>query len=167
METLTFLRMPLVRRCDTCTVCCTLLAIPPLAKPINTPCLHCTGTGCRVFGQFERPEMCVQYQCAWLWNKSWPDALRPDKCHVLFEPVGNKGFVAAVEPGHSGAWKEEPTSIAINSMVKAGRYVLVIDGDDTNWFLPPDVSPEEATEHLATSLKKLWQHPTIRQTLPS
>jgi hypothetical protein len=81
--------------------------------------------------------------------------------------VGNKGFVAAVEPGHSGAWKEEPTSIAINSMVKAGRYVLVIDGDDTNWFLPPDVSPEEATEHLATSLKKLWQHPTIRQTLPS
>jgi len=169
VPTLLFRRNAISRTCSGCTVCCTLLAVLPLGKPKNTACEHCTGTGCAIFGQIARPSMCGQYQCAWLWNKNWPEELRPDKCHVLFEPIGDAGFVAAVEPGHPEAWKTGAAGQAIQKIVTHHhRYVYIIGANDERLMLTPETqSAEDAMAHLSTALEKLWQHPAIQQTLPS
>jgi hypothetical protein len=74
------------RHCGGCTVCCTSLAIPAGivaedAKPAGKPCPKLQGGGCGIYGR--RPKTCVRFACAWLRDKSWPLAWRPDQCGLM------------------------------------------------------------------------------------
>jgi hypothetical protein len=77
---------PTTRHCGRCTVCCTSLAIPEGGvgadpKPAGTPCPWLQDAGCRIYGR--RPKLCVRFACAWLRDRSWPPAWRPDRCGLM------------------------------------------------------------------------------------
>ncbi len=69
------------RTCGGCTVCCTTLAVPEIAKPEDVPCEFLFGRGCGVYEC--RPEECRLYLCMWMLGLGGPDD-RPEKSGLLF-----------------------------------------------------------------------------------
>ncbi len=77
--------IPLIpgRDCETCTVCCSALAIdhPEIQKHARIVCKNCHGTGCTIYDS--RPAPCRIFNCAW---RIWPEfnpLARPDRTGVL------------------------------------------------------------------------------------
>lgn len=63
------------RSCGTCTACCVIPGIRPVdldeeeaklvpPKRPDTPCIHCTGTGCAIYDK--RPSLCREFECAYI-----------------------------------------------------------------------------------------------------
>lgn len=52
------------RKCGSCTLCCTALAVPELGKKTGEPCKHLTPTGCGIYE--DRPLSCRAFECMWL-----------------------------------------------------------------------------------------------------
>lgn len=79
---------PRERTCGECRACCITLgfqALPedsPFEKPYGVPCQHLIQIGCGIYQ--ERPPVCQRFACGWLQAPNLPDALRPDRCGVLF-----------------------------------------------------------------------------------
>lgn len=46
------------------------------------PCQHLIQIGCGIYE--ERPPVCRRFACGWLQAPNLPEALRPDRCGVLF-----------------------------------------------------------------------------------
>jgi hypothetical protein len=82
-------------QCGTCTLCCKLVHVDEINKPVGKWCDHCAlGKGCKIYDT--RPTECRTWNCLWLQGAfgSHPD-LRPDKCKVV---VGYQaGFLMVVE----------------------------------------------------------------------
>ena len=96
------------RICGTCTLCCKVMGIAELAKPRDQWCPHCApGNGCKIYAEPSRPASCAGFACAWLIGEGLPEAMRPDKSHVVIVPP-NAGAVAAfhVDPAEPLAWRE-------------------------------------------------------------
>ena len=76
------------RSCGECRACCVALGFEAregesaFSKPHGSPCLHLVQIGCRIYD--ERPPVCRRFECGWLQAPNLPDALRPDRCGVLF-----------------------------------------------------------------------------------
>ena len=89
--------------CGTCTLCCKLVHVYELDKPVGRWCPHCSlGKGCQIYEA--RPTECKTWNCLWLQGAFGTDPdLRPDKCKVV---VGYQaGFIMVVEdaaPPQSG-----------------------------------------------------------------
>lgn len=74
------------RECGDCTVCCKVLGIAELDKPVHTVCVNCS-TGKRCDAYEARPASCRRFNCVWLTNDTLPDDLKPDRCGIVaFEP---------------------------------------------------------------------------------
>ena len=74
------------RECGSCTVCCTMMAVPDLNKKENTVCKHATCDGCGHYK--ERPGDCREFNCHWLQSPlgvfgPLDKELRPDRCGFL------------------------------------------------------------------------------------
>ena len=53
------------RSCGTCTLCCKLLQVPEVEKPLGEWCRHCDkGVGCTIYA--ERPQRCRDFFCGYL-----------------------------------------------------------------------------------------------------
>ena len=67
-------------------MCCTVIEVRELEKPVNVPCAYLLGPndvgGCGVHGQPERPIACQSWRCAWL-TGDLSVHLRPDKTGVV------------------------------------------------------------------------------------
>lgn len=102
--------IPLLNYCQGCTMCCKLLGVKELAKPVNKWCDHCSiGTGCKVYD--DRPPTCIEYKCVWLQSKEdghdLPDNLRPDRSKVVVSAtMDDHIFLAHVDPARPNAWRE-------------------------------------------------------------
>ena len=95
------------RACGSCTLCCKLMGVVSIAKPVNTWCPHCQkGKGCKIYDS--RPEECREYACEWLTNPALPEALKPDKCRVVFSMLDEGGpFLHVIaDPGYPGALQD-------------------------------------------------------------
>lgn len=58
------------RKCGACSMCCKLMEITELAKPIGEWCPNVRkGSGCAIYA--DRPPSCAAFSCGWL---IWPDA---------------------------------------------------------------------------------------------
>jgi hypothetical protein len=96
------------RDCGSCTMCCKVLAIEALGKPMGKWCAQCAiGSGCRIYA--ERPRECRDYYCAYL---TWPDVADywwPSKSKMVLDvdPSG-EWLRAHVDPARADAWKAEP-----------------------------------------------------------
>lgn len=149
-------------RCGGCTLCCDLLEVAALNKPANTACKHCDyGVGCSIYGQQVRPFACSAYQCAYLFNASWHESLRPDRCGVVFEPFNEDerlNFTACVSLDRPNAWQEGAAAIAINRMLREGCAVIVVVGKEKHVLLPEGQTPETVWNQYERAARRVWQH---------
>ena len=84
-----------VNECGTCTLCCKLVHVHEIDKPVGRWCPHCSlGKGCQIYEV--RPAECKTWNCLWLQGAFGNDPdLRPDKCKVVVGYQG--GFIMVVE----------------------------------------------------------------------
>jgi hypothetical protein len=128
------------RACGTCTLCCKVMGIHELEKPLGQWCPHCKpGRGCGVYDA--RPGSCRTFTCGWLADPNMPDEMRPDRCKVVlyFTPNGER-MVAQCDPSQPLAWRREPIYGALKRWAPAawaqGKMITVLAGDRM-WVLTP------------------------------
>lgn len=115
-------------RCGECAGCCTLFPIEPIGKPINSKCPHCIdGGGCDIYD--EKPQVCTDYNCAYIQGKNIPQSLRPDKCGIIFTKKTDNIFTGAVMPDMiiTDFAKQQ-----INAFNGQGYSVILITPNDSN-----------------------------------
>lgn len=113
--------------CGSCTVCCRLLYLPELNKPLGVMCDHCTGIGCGIYE--ERPQVCRDFRCAYHQAETVNLALRPDHCGVLFEKLTDDIMFGLVDPE---AEHHPHLNGQITSFMKEGLNVVIADLHDPN-----------------------------------
>ncbi len=126
------------KACGQCSLCCKLLEIAELEKPMGVWCRHFVkGRGCGVYA--DRPPACQDYQCAWTWAPLLDDRWRPDRAGFLIHPVQAASELEIVaDPSRPAAWRREPyysqiktwsdpanTSVSV-VRVRIGDRVLVV-----------------------------------------
>src|SRR5215831_5876594 len=95
------------RSCGDCALCCRLLDVPEAGKPRNDWCPHCNHHGCKIYES--RPQICRDYTCAWLVNKSYPDYWKPSECGMIVDFGEAEGALPAllihVDPDTPDRWR--------------------------------------------------------------
>jgi hypothetical protein len=82
----------------------------------------------------------VDFACLWLQSQErddprqrLPDALRPDRCKVVFCPATDPSIMAATTmPDAPNAWLKRNVQAAIDLMLKAGLRVVIGPPNSTN-----------------------------------
>jgi len=96
-----------MRTCGSCTLCCKVMAITALNKPMNKWCEFCDkGAGCKVY--LTRPSECRTFDCLWLKDENFPDEFRPQRSKIVFTVEhGGRRVSAHVDAAFPGAWQEK------------------------------------------------------------
>jgi hypothetical protein len=103
------------RECGSCSLCCKLLYIRELNKPIDTWCQHCKPGkgGCTIYA--DRPATCRGFVCGWLSDElELGDEWFPARCKMIVTPrvpghsAAEQGFLVTVDPAYPNAWRREP-----------------------------------------------------------
>ena len=103
-----------LKACGTCSLCCKLLRVRELNKPIDTLCRHATPDrgGCSIYPR--RPSSCRGFICAWLTNRSLGDVWFPAHCKMILAQrvapysIAEQGLLVTVDPAYPSAWRREP-----------------------------------------------------------
>jgi hypothetical protein len=95
------------RACDTCTLCCKVIAVEDFAKPPGVWCRHCVrGKGCGIYET--RPADCRTFFCEWMLSPSLGPEWKPERAKFALV-IGEGGHLTAfVDPGFPGAWRASP-----------------------------------------------------------
>jgi len=80
--------------CGECTLCCELLPVKWLDKPVNTVCKYCDN-GCTIHEGKDKE--CKEYNCMYAQVKGVPVELRPDNSKVIFEKHPGKLVIATLD----------------------------------------------------------------------
>ena len=116
-------------QCGSCTGCCRVYPIPALEKRAGKWCQHCEiGVGCKIYES--RPPQCVDFACYWLQShqrgQGMPEAMRPDRCKVVFTPTTKEGLMSGITmPGSPDAWRKGAAREIIDKIIGAGFRVVV------------------------------------------
>lgn len=118
-------------------MCCSALEIDHFKKPMGVLCTHCKkSTGCDIYGQ--RPQVCRDFECDWLMERSLPPQLRPDKVGtILMEDPDNEDYQAVCEATKPMAWRHPLVFKHLVQQAKAGRTVVAKCGLRA-WRVYPD-----------------------------
>lgn len=115
-------------------MCCKLLRIDELQKPMNTWCSHCIpGSGCGIYAA--RPATCREFVCGWLAGQG-PDDLRPDKSRVILTrravdglPGGTQEvLLVQVDPAYPEAWQRGVAGDYVEAVLDRGDPVITVTG---------------------------------------
>ena len=95
-----------MRACGNCTLCCKVMAITALKKPMNKWCEFCDkGTGCKIYPT--RPSECRTFNCLWLSDENFPDEFKPLRSKIVFTVEhGGRRVSAHVDAAFPRAWLE-------------------------------------------------------------
>lgn len=75
-----------MRRCNGCTLCCTLLPVREISKLANTRCTHQRAhKGCAIYGTPAVPFACRLWTCRWLVNDDADNLRRPDRAGYVVD----------------------------------------------------------------------------------
>jgi hypothetical protein len=129
---------PATRLCGECTLCCKVMAIEALAKPVNSWCAHCSpGRGCAIYAG--RPDECHAFRCLWLVNDLLDERWKPSKAKFVLT-TSEDGIEVRCDPGFPNAWRKEPYCRDIRQWAVAGeaddRTVIVIVGPRVTLITP-------------------------------
>ena len=128
------------RDCGECTLCCKVLGIAALDKPLGRWCPHCAlGKGCTVYET--RPEECRTFDCLWLQRETLGPEWRPDRAKfVLCATPDNSTLIVQVDPGAPDAWRRAPYLAVLRQWSKAAnearRQLIVMVGTRATVVLP-------------------------------
>ena len=74
------------RACDTCTLCCKVIAVEDFAKPPGVWCRHCVrGKGCGIYET--RPTDCRTFFCEWMLTPSLGPEWKPERAKFAREEI--------------------------------------------------------------------------------
>ena len=126
------------RMCGTCTLCCKVMGIKEIEKPMGSWCPHCLpGKGCAIYG--ERPGECRTFTCDWLVAEALGPEWKPEKSKIVLVSRHNR-IVAYVDPATPGAWRKSPYFERLKALMevnlKDGKLVYVAIGDRHTLLLP-------------------------------
>jgi hypothetical protein len=96
------------RSCGSCSLCCKVVSIAPLAKAAGQWCSHARpGRGCGIHS--ERPFVCRGFYCHWMMTPGLGPEWKPDVAKFLIA-VRDDGtrITAHVDQGSPHAWRREP-----------------------------------------------------------
>jgi hypothetical protein len=130
---------PTVRQCGTCTLCCKVLEVTALNKPVNTVCKHIqAGGGCEIYHQ--RPRECRTFSCAWLQgllDDDWFPEATGIVPHFSFDALN-----VQVDLDHPDRWREEPyfsklSELSLNGLRVGGKrsYATLISVGSERFLL--------------------------------
>lgn len=95
------------RECGECSMCCKLMAIDELEKPMSVWCKHVVKRrGCAIYE--DRPLSCAGFHCGYL---VWPiaeDHWLPSKCKMVIVIEDENRMAVHVDPSTPNVWKAEP-----------------------------------------------------------
>ncbi len=138
---------PPARECGSCNLCCDILEVSAVDKPVNQLCRHWeTGTGCSIYEH--RPQMCRSFRCAWHQghlDDAWFTVTSRMVPHFSQDAVN-----VQVDPEFPDRWREEPyfsklvewSLQGIRRTRGSGYATLVIVGDDRFLLLGRTVVPD-------------------------
>ena len=114
-----------MRQCGTCTLCCKLMGIEALGKPLGAWCAHCQpGKGCAIYP--DRPQECRTFSCAWMIDETLGEEWYPKKSKIVLTLEPGR-IIAHVDPGAPDAWRRQPYFGVLTRMMQAelprGRLV--------------------------------------------
>jgi hypothetical protein len=135
--------------CEECTLCCKLLEIQSTESPIETYCKYCEPyVGCKIYEK--KPEECSQYKCMWSQMEYAGIELRPDKCHVIFDRVGDDVISARIEKRHklNGLVLGQ-----LNAFNNDGFSVLLLNGNLSSCFLAKGHTQDYVKERVIDCAK--------------
>lgn len=137
-------------KCGGCTMCCRLLGIPELKKPVGEWCLHCKkGVGCNIYDS--RPNSCIEFECLYRQGLIPSDLnYRPDKSKVVFATASNGMIAAFVDPNYPNAWEKEPIYTVIKAIVNEMGKLVVGWGESQRKVLLERVGPQIITRKEIT-----------------
>jgi hypothetical protein len=118
------------KACGDCTLCCKVMAIEELAKPVSSWCPHCKpGRGCLIYAN--RPMECQTFSCLWLVNDQLDQHWKPNKSKLVLT-TSQDGIEVRCDPGFPDAWRKEPFRREISQWALSGETedvtVVVIIG---------------------------------------
>ena len=91
--------------CDGCTLCCQLFPVKCVNKEANEICKYCVvGVGCKIYNNLDKE--CKDFNCAYI-QSNCSEKLRPDKCKVIFEKIGDDIFFGTMHPNYPTAYLDE------------------------------------------------------------
>ena len=96
------------RACGTCSLCCKVVGVEELKKPIGAWCPHCVrGNGCAIYDA--RPPSCRKFHCQWLLAEGLGPEWKPERAKfALLKSDGGHHLTAFVDPGFPSAWRRSP-----------------------------------------------------------
>ena len=136
------------RQCGSCSLCCDVLEVAAVGKPVNELCKHWqVGTGCTIYNH--RPQMCRSFSCAWL-QGHFSDDWFPDQARMVLH-FSNGAVNLSVDPAYPRRWREEPyfgelCKLSLNGIrvTQNGRSyaTLVVVGSERFLLLGRTVVPD-------------------------
>ncbi len=132
------------RICGPCSMCCKVMAIPELNKPLGAWCANCTppGNGCAIYEA--RPRTCRNFTCNWLHEPTLPDRMRPDRSKVVLSASCAKVMIAYCDPADPLAWRREPAYSILKR--RAGDMnqpiVIAVRAGSRMWVVRPGQTPD-------------------------
>jgi hypothetical protein len=129
-----------VRDCDGCTLCCKVIGVKALEKPMGVWCQHCAPKGgCAIYA--ERPDECRNFDCGYLLEPSLGPEWKPSESKIvlLTENEGRR-IVAHIDTQRPDAWKREPFYSTLKQWARdgapTGAQVVVAIGPRRIAILP-------------------------------
>lgn len=128
------------KSCGPCTLCCKVMGVEELAKPMGAACVHArAGTGCAIYA--ERPAGCRAFECVWLMDPEMPHRFRPDQTKVVLDKDGDgRRLIARCDPANPLAWRRGPMHAALKAYARRewgqGKIVTAVAGRRT-WLITP------------------------------
>ena len=137
------------KSCGDCASCCVDLPIAAgivaaESKAAGVACPQLCAGRCAIYQQ--RPQMCRDFQCAWMKFDDWPLAWRPEQSQLLclFEFVNGDapaGLVYELQPGAL----QTPVGRDIVQTIRARvNFVIVVDHAKNRQKLLGEITPERA-----------------------
>ena len=138
---------PTVRECGSCTLCCKVLEVTDVGKPVNQACKHIlAGGGCEIYQQ--RPRQCRSFSCAWL-QGYLDDHWFPETSGIV-PHFSLDAFNVQVDLDCPDRWREEPyfsklCELSLDGLRVGGRRryaTLVIVGSERYLLLGRTIVPD-------------------------
>jgi len=157
---------PTVRSCGSCSLCCKVLEVTDVGKPVNEICRHSTSGGCTIYN--ERPRMCRSFSCAWLQGHVDDDWF-PEAAGIVLH-FSLDALNVQVDIENPDRWREEPyfsklVEWSLNGIRRIGNRgyaTLVVSGENRFLLLGRTIVPEPtlfgtAFLPLTTDTFRFWR----------
>lgn len=120
-------------KCGECQMCCRIMEIETLSKPVDARCPHQCAAGCAIYDS--KPQECSSYECMWLQSQSggplepFPDEWRPDRIGIVMDGGGldpiHKVVVARTTSVGESKLRSKPVVAFYRELERLGMRIMV------------------------------------------